>query len=642
MTPATSPAPARQGTTSVRSRRAIGRFLRALGRALGRGWRWPGLLVTAWVLAACGGGSGGTGGAPNVTPAAPRWQLQTLPAGLGEGTRLHPAQAPAADGWCLYRSWPDEHLHVVADCGSDQPRVVSYPRAAQGELLALQAFEADGSLLLAVYDAARNIPSGRIPGTTSDGVDVVRFSRDGALSTLAERLPLGGFDNLLHGGSTADGFTLCGASRCFVLATGAPAREWDTAGLAGHEIVEAVVSPWGVDALVRTIDDGYSGRPPDGFGFAWARIDDNGARVLQTVPSDCVPHKLQADAVRATWQCARTPAELADLLRGEIARMPHGGLIDLGASNVEARIVWSQVYYLSGLMQLGGGSLPHLAAAADWSLLRDRLRAEVDLLARRADALLDGYRVRRYAMQRTPLLFALHLGRVAQVLDVARTTGHDSATVAQAMARVGDRLATLDGTVEQAYRQQVPQGTFDALRFTPGIDFWADGANVPFNYTSAYVHGLLLARGPDQAERAQALLAPLLTLEPVASATGWHYWWGRGVSGWTAAEGVSVNTPNYAGSNGPAHISYRSIDAMSLLTLERLQPGALPAGLQQHLRTLVAQGSLLPSVNEAASRLPGGAVALQARTAYRWSRAAAPWELQSQVWALETLAAATR
>lgn len=619
--------------------RALGRFARVLGHAIGRSGRWSGLLVACCTLTACGGGSGGSS---TTTQAAPRWQLQALPAGLGEGTRLHPAQAPAADGWCLYRSWPDERLHVVADCGSDRPRVVSYPRAAQGELLALQAFEAGDAFVLAVYDAARNVPSGRIPGTSSDGVDVVRFGRDGAVATLAERLPLGGFDNLLHGGVTADGFALCGASRCFALAVGALPREWDTAGLAGHEIVETVVGPWGVDALVRTVDDGYSGAPPDGFGFAWARIDANGAQVLQTVPSDCVPYKLQADTTRATWQCARNPAELADLLRSEIARMPHGGLIDLGASNAEARIVWSQVYYLSGLMQLGGGSMPRLSAAADWSSLRDRLRAEVDLLARRADAPLDGYRVRRYAMQRTPLLFALHLGRIAQVLDVARSTGHDSVAVTQAMARVAERLASLDGTVEQAYRLPVAAGTFDALRFTPGIDFWADGANVPFNYTSAYVHGLLLARGAEQEGRAQALLSPLLTLEPLASATGWHYWWGPGVSGWTAADALSVNTPIYAGSNGPAHITYRSIDAMALLTLERVRPGALPTDLTQHLRVLLAQGSLLPSVNETAARLPGGAAALQPRAAYRWSRSAAPWELQSQIWALEALATTAR
>jgi hypothetical protein len=593
------------------------------------------LLAVTGLVAACGGGTG----EPAVATQPPqRWNLQTLPAELGQGARLYPLQTPTHDGWCLYRSWPDERLHVVADCGSAQPRVIAYPRAAAGELLALQAWEVEGRFVLAVYDAARNIPSGRIPGTSSDGVDVLRFGRDGTLATLAERLPLGGFDNLLHGGATDAGFTVCGTRRCFVLADGAAPQEWNTADLARHEIVEAVVRPWGVDALVRSADDGYSGASPDGFGFAWARIDGTGLLRLEPVPGDCVPYRLQADAARASWQCARTAAELADLLRAEIARMPHGGLIDWGASNAEARVVWSQVYYLSGLMQLNGGALPRLAAAADWSALRDRLQAEVDLLARRADPALDGYRVRRYSMQRTPLLFALHLGRIAQVLDVARHSGYRSADVTQAMSRVAARLASLDGTVERAYRLQVPAGRFDALQFTPGIDFWCDGANVPFNYTSAYVHGLLVAQGASEVPRAQALMAPLLSLEPLATSTGWHYWWGPGADGWTAADGLSVNTPAYAGSNGPAHITYRSIDAMALMALAQRDPAALPAGLTPRLRELVAQGSLLPSVNEAAARLPGGAVTLQARTAYRWSRAAAPWELQSQVWALEALA----
>jgi hypothetical protein len=134
--------------------------------------------------------------------------------------------------------------------------------------------------------------------------------------------------------------------------------------------------------------------------------------------------------------------------------------------------------------------------------------------------------------------------------------------------------------------------------------------------------------------RAQALMQPLLELEPLSSATVWSYWWGLGTTGWTSSQAVSVNTPDYPGSSGIAHITYRSMDAAALLALDRKRPGSLTSATIENFRALTARGQLLPSVNEEFQRR-GETVNLDARVAMRFVRSAAPWEIQSQVWALE-------
>jgi hypothetical protein len=180
---------------------------------------------------------------------------------------------------------------------------------------------------------------------------------------------------------------------------------------------------------------------------------------------------------------------------------------------------------------------------------------------------------------------------------------------------------------------------YTALGYRRGSDFWADGANVPYNYTSGYVDGLLGAGPGDAATVALALelMEPLLRGEDIATVDSWPYWWARGREGWSASESISLNTPDYAGFVGVAHITYRSMDAAAVLRLRDAQVGSVPNEVVANLARLVAGGQLLPWVQE---RLPDTMKQpLAERVAYRYARSAAPWEFQSQVWALNQLAA---
>lgn len=596
-------------------------------------------LAVSLSLAMSGcGGDGGDG--DEAGPAADG--LQGLPnAPSVRAVRVFPAQAQRSE-WCVYRTWPDERIKVYSGCGGDAPREQAFARGEAAQLLVFAVTESNPYLYLLVYDAQRNIPSGRLPGVVEDGVDVYRLDArtPGAEAVQwVTRLALGGFDQLVHAAADPSGLTACGVRTCLRMTGPGTPETWSDARLDSYEFVEVNATATHADALLRTVTDGYSGAAAGGaFHYAFARLAAGGLLALEPIAADCLPYGLAggSESTPPAWACARSAADLARLLAFDLARMPAGGLMDYGTGNSEGRVAWSQAYYLNGLLELTGPYLPTLGAHLDQAALRARVGAEVDLLARLGEMPL-GYSSRRYSMRRTPVTFALHLGRVARTLALARERGF--AVGDDALARLAAPMWSLDTTVEEPTRVRWRGSEFETLRYRRGSDFWCDGANVPHNYVTAYAHGLMALRGGEAAvrQRVASLLAPLLQLEPVASGPTWHYWWAAGYDGWTATDGISSNTPVYPGYQDPAHISYRSLDALAVLRLASQWPAAVAPEVTQNLRRLVERGALLPWVGSEFARA-GAPVDLAWATAYRHARSAGPWEIEAQVWALERLA----
>lgn len=591
--------------------------------------RCPRALAVALLcaLSACGGGGGADDTAAAPVAAAPSLLVALPGEAARSGVELH-----AGAAWRVMREWPAGQLRVYRRSGDGWAERAF---AAGSHSLAVAIVEAsDDSLYVFGYDTETNLPSGRDPSRVSEGIDVWRFAAADAAPVLAAAaLPLGGLDNLVYARERGGTLDACTVDRCLRIGAAGSPVAWNTAALSGHEIVDLRFVDDEAHAVVRPLDDHETGNPGAGAGYAIARLRMD-ATTVQALPADCVPFALRGEAGAPQWSCAASSADFAEILRHDMARQPHGGAGDIGLPNTEGRIAWSQVYSLSAPLHLDAARLPRLAAARDWSVERARARQALALVARQQTE--TGYAARRYSLDRSPLLFALHLGRIAHLLAAAEELGLGTPETAAALAALRPALATLDGTAEAP----IVEAGYDTLGYRRGIAFWADGANVPHNYVSGYVLGLLASAAPAsaQAARAAALLRPLQAVESIGSADIWHYWWGRGRAGWQAADGVSVNTPSYAGQPGWAHITYRSMDAMALLRLASVAPGQVPAATVQHLSALVARGHLLPFVNQELARLGVPAV-LDAAAARRHARSAAPWELQSQVWALEALMA---
>lgn len=609
-------------------------WLRFIARGLSGLWALSALACMA-LMVACGSGGEAASTHDGLEPVPGEESARAV--------RVHP-HAGAASTWCVLRTWPDERIRVFSQCDRSTPKPLPFPRGDEGELLVFAVAESGPYLYLLVYDARRNVPSGRIPGVVDDGIDVYRADRRTPLSNpelVATRLPLGGFDHLIEASADAGGLTACGVRTCLRIEAGLAAAAWSDPALNAYEFVEVTHRGGFVDTIVRSVDNGFTGSAVDAsFHYAWARLGPAGLQQLQPIPPDCVPFRLREgpDPVAAPqWSCARTPAELARLFEYDLARMPAGGLMDFGASNLEGRIAWSQAYYLNGLLELTGPHLAGLGAHIDREALAARVTQEVDLLARMQSEA-KGYGSRRYSMRRSENTFALHLGRISRTLALAVERG--IAVAPAALERLSGRMWALADTVEQPSTSNWRGTVNETLAYRRGADFWCDGANVPHNYVTAYVHGLLALRGADVAarQRAAAFIAPLFEFEPVASANTWNYWWGRGFDGWSVADAVSINTPDYVGYRDPAHISYRSLDALAVLRLSEADPAAVPATVVDNIRRLVTSGGLLPWVNGELSR-SGRPVTLSREAAYRHARSAGTWEIEAQVWGLERLAA---
>lgn len=79
-----------------------------------------------------------------------------------------------------------------------------------------------------------------------------------------------------------------------------------------------------------------------------------------------------------------------------------------------------------------------------------------------------------------------------------------------------------------------------------------DGINLPFNQQNSYAAFLVSLyeiTGNSAYLETAVKVANVFRRHLIVDSEGykWRYWWGKGESGWTAAEGISINTPSYAG-----------------------------------------------------------------------------------------------
>jgi hypothetical protein len=549
--------------------------------------------------------------------------------------------------WRLLRRVPSGYLDVYqADNGTWRRLELSLEwRRNTHPMLAM---ESPQGLLVVGYDVVANLPSGRRAGVAREGFDLYLLdpASQGQPQRVAENLQLGGIDTLLYGVVRGKQVDLCGGNRCYTVNLTLVAKRrvvsWALEALGPYEFVELAFRGQSAFALVRkkTIEDQDAYSPIPTEPFQVAMLSPTGA-VLQPLPvKEGTPWGVEWQGGSGAIRIARRAADYAAVLRYDFARMPFAGVMDFGANNQEGRVAWSQVYYLQGLV-----SLLDAHPAADAALresVRHRLMAEVEHIVRLVGDRYPGLAARRYSIDREPLLFALHLGRVAHLLGNMRDVGISTPQLNRALSILQQQLLKLDETVE---RQVIPSASainLPTLAYRRGVPFWADGVNVPHNYISGYVSGLLSSKGTRAVKQARQLSKFILANEFSGRKlpTSWRYWAATGDAGWQEKEGISLNTPAWGGNRGAlAHITYRSMDAVALAQLQRLAPNSVPRKLVEHFADLTARGWLLPFVNEEL-RKQNRALMLDAEVGRYYSRSAAAWELQSQVAALRSIARA--
>lgn len=551
------------------------------------------------------------------------------------------------NNWKVYRSYPSGHLDIFLIDDSGKEVRLDISPSWRRDTYPMLIMSVPDRLIVVGYDVVRNVPSGRSLSVTQPGFDLFEITPEthGEPRAIARGLDLnGGIDSIVYGRILTSHISICAEIRCVDIGLEGKINAWPTDNLQGYEFIEVAFGRNSAYALSRKKwDDRFDGELREEHAeFFLVTLSPNNTSI-EKIHGDGIPFALDASTDRPTWKTASSLEDLRDLIVYELSRMRNGGLIDFGENNLEGRVAWSQVYYLNGLISIATGEL----AFSDTDLekyARNRAEAELNLIAGLANTDFPGYRVKRYSIDREPLLFALHLGRIANLLARAKKNNIRSPLAHVALGKLKTELQSFSHTVEEPVDCQLPDSSIcQTLAYRQGYPFWADGINVPFNFVSGYVGGLLSVTSDELSlQFSHRLMQPLRVQEKFNELpASWRYWWSDGQNGWTYQNGDSLNTPEWPGNASGmdlAHITYRSMDAIALILLhEKLKDGSMSAEIA-HIRRLVSMGLLLPAVNEAFEGSNSRAV-LDRLVAKRYSRSNQAWQIQSQVWALSDLAA---
>jgi hypothetical protein len=479
-------------------------------------------------------------------------------------------------------------------------------------------FELDGKAHILVYNTAENVPSGRALSRGEEGNDVLVVTElDGvAKFQRVTSLPVG-IDIQMRVSEVRGGKIICGDTACLIASTSWFSEpEYSVTRMPPHsEIVELAGA---YVLLQKKYDDQFDGRElpaADVSIFSVCEVS-NTIDDCVDVPSNIIPFDLKSDGAYSEM----TDPEV--VLRFDYNRL---GLANYSEPNLEARIAWSNVYFLTGLSNLH--SMP---ISADFRQeIERRLHQEFDALARLAGTAYPEFKVRRYSVDREPVDFLLHLSRIAKPAHLARQIIGSELTD-QVLSSILPEIRNPSSTVETLAAK--PR---DQLQYRKFMPFWADGVNTPWNFQSAWIEALALTGIPDSLRApVRAMISHFLADERlVERPKNWTYASGLIDNGWS--DGRSSNTPLWSGHqdrDAPAHISYRSMDALAVLAAGRAGV-PIPSYFQDYVSGLISRGYLYPFVSDGLDNQPDVPFAI----ARHYARSSLPWHFQNQVWAFNSL-----
>lgn len=406
------------------------------------------------------------------------------------------------------------------------------------------------------------------------------------------------------------------------------------------KIIEAVATPSGpaVLCLAREAAEApYFVTAPDGVN-------------VPMMKSGLVPYNLSFRGGTLSIKHADDSNSYREMLVFDIERIQQNGWLEYGISNTEARIPWSQIYYLNGFLDF-------IYLAERNTNMAEMIGELVPAIRRRLDleiAIIDQhwregrFQTRAFTIDRGPALFAVQTSRLLLLMDRYLNELRGPVEL-QGYGTLLDAVHCLGGHIETlAYGVEPPHwlsGENANLRWEKGSKFYFDGVAVPFNHQNEWAYSVLETRRssvcPDAEQAAiqiiehfQRRIAPdgELPLNGV-----WDYWWGTAYDGWQTSDDISVNKPEYSGDRIKAWISFRSIDAMSNLAASNRSPEWIKENLLHSASHLVASGKLYPFVNYELTK-KGMPAVLMPMVAMRYARINSPWDLQSAAWAYLALA----
>ena len=560
-----------------------------------------------------------------------------------------PLSAERLDGALLVfgRRRISNHLAVISvpDTGGTAPVEMTFDQASKLHLEG--TFVLGGSAYLLAYDVAYSLPSGRrrvVPKEVHALYRIEPGEKGSRLALVNEEFLKAGIEAGLQISVSGSHVWICSGADCQRQSIGAGGKVSQEPGLqllSGEkalDVLELVTDVTGnAYALAAlTLDDRTAGMPAaDAPVYFLCHLA--AAASCQGLAADDIPYRLRIENGKPGWDAARNAGDIAEILAFDLPRAGLNGVANFGENNLEGRLAWSQAYYLNGLLSM-------IEEAGDLGLseeflakLRNRFALECGELSLLTEQPYPGFMVKRYSLDREPLTSLLHIGRIMK--PAWRGAALLSPETIAKFEGIGRQFARAEGANEIF---TPPSGGKPAqARMRRYIPFWSDGADLPWNLRSAWIEGFAWApeKPKQMAELAKELSGQFIGKALSGLPEKWPYAAGNSLSGWSAADNISSNTPVYGGdTSNPtgAHISYRSMDALAVLAAGRTGIIAENAAVTRHFGALVSRGLLYPFVNEEfAARGKKADLPLSAGRLY--ARIKLPWQVQNQPWALLSL-----
>jgi hypothetical protein len=547
--------------------------------------------------------------------------------------------------WRVLRHYPTGKIEIQYNEGVAFKPILLPPGFTSDAYIMLTFGDPNKPHLL-VYNVVRNIPSGRQLTPKEPGYDLYQLDANikPELKLITQGINIGGLDTLVYGHIVNTEVHVCATNQCITVLPDGSKVKWNTENLSHYEFIELTFHNNKAYALVRLHhDDRFDGQLHDGYAKTQlAKLTPDQAEINDINPHCLfgIPYNLRlSETGKLKWDIANSAKSFRSLLLYDLGRMPNHGWMDFAANNLEGRIAWSQVYYLSGMISLlnKNSGLQYIPNNNLRENISQTILEELNLLAGLSSYDYPGYLVKRYSIDREPLIFALHLSRIVMLLKRTQTIYKHNGNINKAILSICTELNNLNHTVEKLDEQDKSQ---ISMSYKLGYPFWADGVNVPYNYISGYVQGILKACNSDKTVKISAALIKPLLSEVQKNTLIWRYWGSVGDNGWAEQDRISINTPAWDGNkHAKAHITYRTMDASAILALYQVNPKAIANKnkILKNIQTLTRHGLLLPSINEELHnvKIP---IVLDEVTAKYYARSTALWEIPSQIWALEALA----
>ncbi len=405
--------------------------------------------------------------------------------------------------------------------------------------------------------------------------------------------------------------------------------------------VEAVAAPKGAVILcqARTSADGrqeFFLAGPEG-------------QPLPEIGNDSIPFNVRFQGAEVKVDSATDPDGYARMLRFDLQRIQQNGWMEFGTNNDEGRIPWSQIYYLSGMLDflLIAQTEPGIGRAfAD--LLEDmRVRLDMEMLLIDWHWREGRYKTRGFTVDRSPALFAVQSSRLVLLMDRYLSElahplplpGYQSAR--QAMHCLTGHIDILQRGGEPVWWMQPGNAS---LRWPKGSGFYFDGLAVPYNHQNEWAYAVHRTEAVPECAGAKDAGAEIIAhfmrhIAPMGifpNDGSWNYWWGTAYDGWDSTNGVSLNMPSYGGDKIKAWISFRTIDLMAVLAHLDTFDAPTRHHLLRSVRHQIYNGHVYPFANYELQR-QGEQPILSPRVARHYARVSSPWELQSAAWAYRAL-----